>query len=483
MTPARGVPRSFAHQVRAIVGPDWCHADASARWAYSYDASLARSAPDLVALPANEDEIAHLVRLCLQYRVPYIARGAGTGIAGGAVPIAGGLVIALARLKRILEINEDDLTAVVEPGVVNLELAHAVEPRGLAFVPDPSSQKACTIGGNVANNSGGPHCLAYGVTAHHIRGVRAVLPDGRIADLGSRCSDSPGLDLAGLFVGSEGTLGIATQILCRLVPRRESVSTLLAAFARLEDAALAVTRIIASGIIPAALEMLEGAIIRAVEESVHAGYPIDAAAVLLVEVEGLRESLPELEARILAELRSCSATTIRQATSDAERARLWAGRKGALGAAARLKPRYYLQDGVVPRTQLVPVLTRIAAIARENDVQIVNVFHAGDGNLHPLVLFDPADAAETRRAAHASEAIVRACVDAGGTLSGEHGIGLEKNNYMEWIFSKTDLEVMDRVRRALDPHALANPHKVLPSPASCHEILAPPDLSAGGLWV
>lgn len=483
MTAPRSLPRAFALDVERAVGAGWSFSDTAVRWSYSYDASLARSAPDLVALPATEDEIAHLVRLCQQYRIPFVARGAGTGIAGGAVPIAGGLVISLSRMKRILSIDADDMTAVVEPGVVNLELARAVEPMGLAFVPDPSSQKACTIGGNVANNSGGPHCLAYGVTAHHIRGLRAVMPDGQIVDMGGRCADQPGYDLTGLFVGSEGTLGIATRILCRLVPRRQSVATLLASFSRLEDAASAVTRIIAAGIIPAALEMLEGAIIKAVEDSVHAGYPTDAAAVLLVEVEALTDALPELTGRIRDELTRCAATTVRQAETDAERARLWAGRKGALGAAARLKPRYYLQDGVVPRTQLVPVLVEIARIARDENVQIVNVFHAGDGNLHPLVLFDPADREETRRAAIAAEHIVRACVKAGGTLSGEHGIGLEKNNYMDWIFSPTDLAVMDRVRRALDPHALANPHKVLPSPGSCHEILAPPDMSGGGLWI
>jgi glycolate oxidase len=480
---SRGVSRRFAREVERVVGATWCLTDASDRWAYSYDASLARSAPDIVAVPGTEEEVARLVRLCHRERVPFVARGAGTGIAGGAVPIAGGLVISMARMKRILAIEPDDLVAVVEPGVVNLELDRALAPLALAFVPDPSSQQACTIGGNVANNSGGPHCLAYGVTTHHVRGLRVVMPDGELVDLGGPWAESPGYDLTGLFVGSEGTLGIATRILCRLTPRREAVATLLAAFAAMESAAAAVSRIIARGVVPAALEMMDGPIIRAVEESVHAGYPVGAAAVLLVELEGLAEALPDLVTDVRGLLVAAGAASVREARSEAERQTLWAGRKGALGAAARLAPRYYLQDGVVPRTQLLPVLSRIAQIGRELELTIVNVFHAGDGNLHPLVLFDPADPEQTRRAAQAGERIMRACVDAGGTLSGEHGIGLEKNNFMPWVFGPADLEAMARVRAALDPLGLANPGKVLPSPVSCHEILAAPDLAAGGLWV
>jgi glycolate oxidase len=482
MTP-RALPKAFARQVASTVGERYCFLGAAERWAYSYDASLARSAPDIVALPADEAEVAALVKICHAERVPFIARGAGTGIAGGAVPIVGGLVIGLSRLNRILSISREDLCAVVEPGVVNLDLARALSPLGLCFVPDPSSQRACTIGGNVANNSGGPHCLAYGVTTHHIRGLRVVMPDGELVDLGGPWGDAPGYDLTGLFVGSEGTLGIATRILCRLTPKREAVATLLASFSTMRQAAGAVSAIIASGVIPAALEMLDGPIIQAVEDSVHAGYPRHAAAVLLVEVEGLQEALPELTARIVGELERAGADTIEEAKDETARDRLWAGRKGALGAAARLKPRYYLQDGVVPRTKLLDVLNQLAEIANELSVQIVNVFHAGDGNLHPLVLFDPKDREETGRAARAVERIVRAIVQAGGALSGEHGIGLEKNNYMGWIYTEDDLETMRQVRLALDPFALANPEKVLPSPKSCHEILAPPDLAASGLWI
>ncbi|MBI4863959.1 MAG: FAD-binding protein [Candidatus Riflebacteria bacterium] len=480
MSNSRGISRRLADRISDTVGSRWCLGSPEERWAYSYDGSLARAAPDLVVLPGSEEEVAQVVRLCHNEGVPFVARGAGTGLSGGSVAIVGGVVIGLARLDRILEIDPDDLLAIVEPGVVNLDLCLAAARHGLAFMPDPASQKVSTIGGNVANNAGGPHCLAYGVTTQHVIGLTVVLPDGERIDLGGPLADVRGYDLTGLYVGSEGTLGIVTRIICRLCPRRESTVTLLAAFSAMEPAAAAVTRIISEGIVPTALEMMDGPIIRAIEESFHAGYPVEASAILLVEVEGLAEGLASVSSRIRTILDAAGPMLVREATSEGERQRLWAGRKGALGAVARLNLRYHLQDGVVPRSRLPSVLERVAAIGRELDLSIVNVFHAGDGNLHPLILFDPDDPDQMQRATVAAERIIRSCVEAGGTLTGEHGLGLEKNNWMGWLYTAEDLAVMKRVKDALDPRGIANPGKLLPSPLSAHQPLAAPDLSAGG---
>lgn len=481
------VPPGFVRALASLVGERFVFAGEAGRAAYSYDASIVRSLPGVACLPGSAAEVAAVVRLAAREGLPFVARGAGTGIAGGSVPIRGGLVIGLARLNRILEIDLVNRIAVVEPGVVNLDLGRAVEAAGYCYRPDPSSQKVCTLGGNVANNSGGPHCLAYGVTANHILGLEVVLPDGDVVELGARHVDPAGYDLTGLFVGSEGTMGIATKIVCRLSRSAEGVRTLLAGYTNMEDAARTVSAILAAGIVPAALEMMDGPIIRAVEDFVHAGYPLDAAAVLLIEVEGQASGLEEAIASIVSICRGNGAATVRAAGSEEERQKLWAGRRGALGAVARIKPRYYLHDGVVPRTRLLEVLRRIAETGTRYGLTIANVFHAGDGNLHPLILFDPADPGEAEKVHLAGEEILRACVESGGTLSGEHGIGIEKNEQMGWIFGAEDLEAMRRVRDAFDPVGLANPGKVFPSGASCAEIGRHEGSAAGSpdgrLWI
>ncbi|MBI4865444.1 MAG: FAD-binding protein [Candidatus Wallbacteria bacterium] len=483
--PAADRVRRLVESLEGVLGKRWVFHRDEERLAYSYDASLARARPDVVCLPGSTAEVAAAVRAAVREGLPFVARGAGTGIAGGSVPVAGGLVIGLARLNRILEIDLADRYAVVEPGVVNLTLDQALGQQGYCYRPDPSSQKVCTLGGNVANNSGGPHCLAYGVTANHILGVEVVLPDGSVTELGARHVDPLGYDLTGVFVGSEGTMGIATKVVCRIARSAEGVRTMLASYARMEDAAASVSAIIAAGIVPAALEMMDGPIIRAVEEFIGAGYPVDAAAVLLIEVEGLGEGLDGAVRSIESICKARGARQVRVADSEAERQRLWAGRKGALGAVARLKPRYYLHDGVVPRTRLLSVLQAIADAAARHRLTIVNVFHAGDGNLHPLILFDPADADETHRVHVAGEEIMRACVASGGTLSGEHGIGLEKNDMMDWVYSPEDLEAMQRVRSAFDPEGLANPQKVFPARRGCAELRADGHggRPAGEMWI
>ncbi len=470
-------------EIAGVVGARYVFDRDEEKRAYSYDASLIRARPDLVCVPGSAEEVAAVVRVAHRHRVPFVARGAGTGIAGGSIPIEGGIVIALTRLNRILEVNIPDRYAVVEPGVVNLDLTRRVENEGYCYRPDPSSQKVCTIGGNVASNAGGPHCLAYGVTSNHILGMEVVLPDGSITEIGAPHLEPGGYDLTGLFTGSEGTLGIATKIICRLSRSSEAVRTMLASYDRMEDAAAAVEAIIAAGVIPAALEMMDREIIRAVEAAVGAGYPVDAEAVLLIEIEGPRDGLNESSDVIKSLCLDQGAREFRTAQSEEERQKLWKGRKGALGAVARIKPMYYLHDGVVPRTRLLWVMKKIAATAAQHRLTIVNVFHAGDGNLHPFILFDPADADEVRRVHLAGEEILRACVECGGTLSGEHGIGIEKNEMMGWIFSEQDLETMRRVRSAIDPAGVANPKKVLPSGARCGELSRSPGSAPAGAWI
>jgi glycolate oxidase len=479
---APGLLRELAE----VVGKDWIfHGDAE-RLAYSYDASIVRAWPQAVCLPASAAEVSALLRIASRERLPFVARGAGTGIAGGSVPVQGGLVLALSRMNRILELNVPDRLAVVEPGVVNLVLGQSAERLGYTFRPDPSSQKVSTIGGNAACNAGGPHCLAYGVTANHVLALEVVLPDGRIVEVGARHVDAPGYDLTGLLVGSEGTMGVITKLVCRLARCSGGVKTLLASYSRMEDAAASVSAIIAAGIVPAALEMMDGPIIRAVEDYIHAGYPVDAAAVLLVEVEGPVHGLEGVCGSIESICRANGAVTFRAAASEEERARLWAGRKGALGAVARIKPRYCLHDGVVPRTRLLEVLQQVAAIGLAQGLTIVNVFHAGDGNLHPFILFDPANPGELEKVHEAGRRILRACVDAGGTLSGEHGIGAEKNDMMDWVYSPEDLRAMKRLRAVFDPQGLANPGKMFPTGVPCCGVGHEPGLpvsDAGGLWV
>ncbi|HXH26225.1 MAG TPA: FAD-linked oxidase C-terminal domain-containing protein, partial [Vicinamibacterales bacterium] len=405
-----------------------------------------------------------------RFDVPVVPRGAGTGLSGGAVAAVGGIVVALTRMKRILEIDVINRIAVVEPGVVNLDLSRAVEPYGLFYAPDPSSQRACTIGGNVAENAGGPHCLAYGATTNHVLGVEVVLADGSVAWLGGRNRDVPGYDLTGAFVGSEGTLGIATKVVVRLAPIPESTRTLLAIFDRIDDASNTVSQIIAAGIVPSALEMMDRNIIAAVEPVLHAGFPLDAEAVLLIEVDGLEESTAEHADAVESICRANAAREVRIAADAPDRERLWAGRKTSISALGRLYPNYYVLDGVVPRTRLVDVLRQTYAIAEKYGLAVANVFHAGDGNLHPNLLFDERDPGVTGKVLAAGAEIMRLCVDAGGSITGEHGVGLEKRDFIGWIFDDDDLRVMSSLKVAFGAHERYNPCKAFPTHRGCGEV-------------
>jgi glycolate oxidase len=453
---------------------------------YEYDYGLDRGVPELVALPRSTAEVQFIVSEAQAAGVPIVARGAGTGICGGAVPAKGGLIVGLSRMNRILEIDADNRCAVVQPGVVNLDLSKVAEPYGMFFAPDPSSQKASTIGGNIANNAGGPHCLSLGVTVNHILGVEVVLHDGSLAHFGGKSPDAPGLDLTGLMVGSEGTLGVVTEATVRLLPLPEAVRTALALFASVEAASEAVSRLIGRGVVPSALEMMDKLAISAIEAAFHAGYPPEAGAVLLVEVDGLLEQV-EAQAAIVDEVcRGAGALEIRLAKTDAERARLWAARKGAASAMGRIAPNYYLHDAVVPRTLLPRVLAQVVEIGRRYDLPIANLFHAGDGNLHPMILFDARQPGVLDRVMAAGREILTCCIDAGGTITGEHGVGLEKLAFMPLIFSQADLGVMARVRDSIDPSGNFNPAKVLPSGEVLHGATQPggmPTLVPEGMWV
>jgi glycolate oxidase len=433
----------------------------------------------VACFPTSTAEVAAAVRIARRHGRPFVARGSGTGLAGGAVPVGDPVVIVTTKMDRILSVDPDDRVAWVEPGVVNLDLTRALAAHGLHFAPDPSSQQACTIGGNVANNSGGPHCLAYGVTSAHVLAVEVVLPDGDVTVLGGLDPEPAGLDLRGAFVGSEGTLGIATRIAVRLTPDPPEVATLLLDFGSVDAAAETVSGIIAAGILPAALEMMDRRITQAAEEFAHAGYPTDAAAVLLAEVDGLPAGVADAVARIGDIGRAHGARAVRVAADDAERALLWKGRKSAFGAVARVAPNYYLHDTVVPRTRLVEVLTEVYAIAERHDLDVMNVFHAGDGNLHPLLLFDAREPGVMDRVHAAGDEIVRVSLAAGGVLSGEHGIGLEKRDLMPLLFGPDDLDAQARLREAFDPDGVANPTKVLPAGSRCGDLQAVPE----GVWV
>ena len=439
---------------------------------YEYDYGLDRAMPQLVALPRSTAEVQAIVRAAQAAGVPIVARGAGTGISGGAVPSRGGLIVSLARMTRVLEIDAANRCAVVEPGVVNLDLSKVVEPYGLFFAPDPSSQKASTIGGNIANNAGGPHCLSLGVTVNHILGVEMVLHDGSVVRFGGKAPDTPGLDLTGLMVGSEGTLGVVTEATVRLMPLPEAVRTALALFGSVEAASAAVSELIGRGVVPSALEMMDRLAISAIEAAFHAGYPPEAGAVLLVEVDGLVEQVESQAAVVDQVCRAAGALDIRLAATADERARLWAARKGAASAMGRIAPNYYLHDAVVPRTRLPEILARVVEIGQRYDLPIANLFHAGDGNLHPMILFDVREPGILDRVMAAGREILTRCIEAGGTITGEHGVGLEKQPFMPLVFSADDLEVMARVRAAVDPSGNFNPAKVLPVPEASHAVTA-----------
>jgi glycolate oxidase len=452
--------------------------------AYEYDASNLTAVPDLVVLPGTTEEVQGILRIAARHNVPVIPRGAGTGISGGALAILGGVVVVLSRMNRILEVDLDNRIAVVEPGVTNIEVTRVAAAAGFFYAPDPSSQYASSIGGNVAHNSGGPHTIAYGVTTHHVLGLEVVLPTGECVRLGATGPDAPGLDLTGLFVGSEGTLGIATRVWVRLLRRREAVATFLAIFTDLDHASEAVTEIIGCGLGPAALEMLDRNTIQVVEPFVHAGYPLDAEAVLLIEVEGVREGLPRGSALVQEICRAHGAREVRAAHTEQEREALWLGRKAAFGTLGRIAVNYYLHDAVVPRSRLPQVLRRVQEIAARFRLTLANVFHAGDGNLHPIIVFDARLPGETERVIQAGEEILRVCVAAGGTITGEHGVGFEKNNYMSWIYSDADLGAMQRLKAVWDPDGRMNPWKLFPTPISCAQVLTSACLSraTAGTW-
>lgn len=450
---------------------------------YEQDGSIFQVVPEIVVLPGTVDEVAAVVRAAEAADVAIVPRGSGTGLAGGAVPAEGGIVLSLARLNRILKIDLENRLAVVEPGVINVEITQAVSKHGFFYAPDPSSQAACSIGGNVANNSGGPHTLAYGVTTNHVLGIEAVLDGGRIVRLGGQVPDSPGYDLCGLFVGSEGTMGIVTKAVVRLMRARESVRTLIAVFDQMDAATQTVVDVTAAGIIPAALEIMDRTTIEAVERGAPVGLPRDAEAVLIVEVEGLAEHGERAMQMARAVCQNNGAREVRLAADEAERQLIWKGRKGAFGAMGALAPNYYVQDGVVPRSQLPEIMRRIARISEEFNLRIANVFHAGDGNLHPNILFDMRAPGELERVIEAGAATLRACVELGGSITGEHGVGLEKKAYIGLLFSEADLEAMARVRRAFDPSLRFNPAKLFPNPAACGEVRMAPARIPAGLWV
>lgn len=449
-------------ELRQIVGKDHVRATPQDTEVYSYDASLAVASPRAVVLPADTQEVAAVVRLATQAGVPYVPRGFGTNLSGGSVT-DGGLVIGLARLNRILAIRPEGRYAVVQPGVTNLELQNALAPLGFHYAPDPASQKVSTLGGNVGENAGGPHCLKYGVTTNHILGMTVVLEGGEVVRVGGTALDPPGYDLRGVLVGSEGTLGIVTELVVRILPSAESVVTLLAVYDRLADAARSVSAIIAEGIVPATLEMMDSTVIRAVEDSKPSGYPRDAAAVLIVEVDGPRVGLAEQAEQIRSLCLQNGCREVRQAKDAAERDRLWAGRRGAFGAIARLAPSFLVADCTVPRTLLPEALSRVAAVAARHRLPHGNVFHAGDGNLHPLLLFDSRDPEQLERVHQAGREIMEACVALGGTISGEHGVGREKAEAMRLVFSEDDLDFQRRLRDAMAPRGLLNPGKIFPT--------------------
>jgi glycolate oxidase len=439
---------------------------------YEYDGSIDKHRPLAVAFPLSTNEVSLVVRLCHRMGVPYTARGAGTGLSGGAIPARGGVLINMSRMNRILEIDVANMRAIVEPGVVNMRLGTATNAFGLTYVPDPSSQKACTIGGNVGENSGGPHTLRYGVTTNHTLGLEAVLPGGEVVQLGGSALDSPGYDLIGLLVGSEGTLGIVTRIWVRLVPINETVKTILAVFPNMEDASSAVAGMIAQRIVPAAIEMMDNLTIRAIESRMPSGYPVEAEGVVLIEVDGLHEEVEAQSAAVQQVCRDNGALSVRLARDEAERAALWAGRKGAFAAIGRLTPDYYTVDGVVPRTKLPATLARIQDISRESGFRIANVFHAGDGNLHPLIMWDSDVPGAEEKVIDAGAEIMRVCAAAGGSLSGEHGIGMEKKDLMPLIFSQDDVAQMLKIKSAMDPGGLCNPGKIFPTAGRCLELFA-----------
>jgi glycolate oxidase len=477
-------------ELRALLGEDGVLASEAARFTYEADAlALERSMPDVVVLPRSTDQVAALVRWAHARGLPVTPRGAGTGLAGGATPERGGVVLSVNRMDRLLRVDPERMLAWVQPGLVNLWLSQQTAGLGLYFAPDPASQQVSTLGGNVSTNAGGPHCLKYGVTFNHVLGFVAVLHDGVVVTLGGEACDAPDMDLAGVIAGSEGTLAIVTEICVRLLPKPEAVKTLLFDFVTIEEACRTVSAVIAAGIVPAAMEIMDQLTASLVEDWLHLGLPLDAGAVLLIEVDGPAVSLEPQVASILALAQAHGTRSTRIAKDEAERQALWRGRKSSFGAYGRSASGFYIMDGVVPRTRLAEALSGVYALAAERGLKAGNVFHAGDGNLHPHVLFDADDPDAQRRALDASHEILRMCIRMGGTISGEHGVGLEKRSMMSELYAPADLEVMARLKRAFNPDGLLNPDKILPGGGGCREA-APAQMGGmpvtardGGPWI
>ena len=463
----------FLTELEQIVGTDGMVRDPAELATYESDGlAKLRSKPGAVVLPGTAAEVQAVVRQCHQYGVPFVARGHGTGLSGGALPLPDGVLIVMTRLNRIVAIDIPNQRITVEPGVMNLDVTKAVASSGCYYAPDPSSQVICSIGGNVAENSGGAHCLKYGFTVHHVLGVEAVLPDGEMVRIGGAALDPPGLDLLGVLVGSEGTLALVTKVILRLLRKPAAVKTLLAAFETTDGAGEAVSGIIAAGIIPAAVEMMDRLTIEAAEAAVHPDFP-DAEAVLIVELDGAEADVMALFGRVEQVCTNAGACEIQIATTETQRARFWMGRKAAFAAMGRVSPSYYVQDGVIPRTKLPEVLARIRALEQESGLKIGNVFHAGDGNLHPLVCYDDRVPGQGDLAQQVASQILTFCLDVGGSITGEHGVGADKVDQMPKMFSETDLDTMQLVRCAFDPTNLCNPGKVFPTPRLCGEVPGP----------
>ncbi|HEX5189237.1 MAG TPA: FAD-linked oxidase C-terminal domain-containing protein [Streptosporangiaceae bacterium] len=461
---------SLIPALTSVCGQDGVITDPMELRTYECDGLTAhRCSPGLVVLPENAGQVAAIVRACAAARVPFVARGSGTGLSGGALPRADGVLIVTSKMRTIIGIDQASRRAVVEPGVTNLAVSKAAQPYGLFYAPDPSSQQICSVGGNVAENSGGAHCLKHGFTVHHVTGLEIVTPDGELTWLGDGTGASAGYDLVGAFTGSEGTLGIVTKIVVRLTPMPQAVTTLLAAFETMGHGGAAVSAIIGAGVLPAAIEMMDALAIEAAEAAVACRYPEGAGAVLIVELDGPAPDVRSETAAVRAIAEQAGAFEIREAADPAERAAIWTGRKSAFAAVGRISPAYIVQDGVVPRTALPEVLDRISAMSAASGIRVANVFHAGDGNLHPLVLFDDSSPAQSEAAEVLSGAILDECISHGGSITGEHGVGVDKSRYMPRMFRAEDLDTMQLLRCAFDPAGLCNPGKVFPTPRMCGE--------------
>ncbi len=466
--------KKILREIERIVGAEGVLSKPEDLLLYEYDGSVEIARPQCVVFPRSTEDVVRLVHVANRHEMPIVGRGAGTGLSGGALARHGGILTVFSRMNRILEIDLENQRVVVQPGVVNMDVTRAVEHAGWHFAPDPSSQKACTIGGNVSENAGGPHTLAYGVTTNHVLGLELVLMGGEVVRIGGKTVDTPGYDLTGLLVGSEGTLAIVTEATLRLTRLPEAIKTLLAVFDAVDDATETVVEITARGITPAACEMLDGWTLRAVEAFVHAGFPLDSAAVLLLEVDGLHEAVESQAADVADVCRLHHAREVRVARDAQERELLWKGRKNAFGAVGRLSPTYYVQDGVIPRTKLPATLRRIDEIGKKYGFEIGNIFHAGDGNLHPIILFDARDPEQFRRAVSTADEIIQHCIAMGGSITGEHGVGMEKDRLMPLLFSEAELGMMRSVRDAFNPAGRLNPGKIFPTGKGCGEVRVRP---------